>query len=147
LKKNNKSKEKNTTQPHYIRVKNEVLFIALVAFSLLYLIALITYSPEENPWSGVALSGATTNLAGVFGAYLGDFSLSILGYGAYLAPISLTWLGYKIHKNTKKKPNSRLIIAIRLIVIIILFSSSTVILTQYKSYTTCITYQVFCQQK
>ncbi|CAC9555521.1 DNA translocase FtsK [uncultured Gammaproteobacteria bacterium] len=133
MKKNNKSKEKNTTQPHYIRVKNEVLFIALVAFSLLYLIALITYSPEENPWSGVALSGATTNLAGVFGAYLGDFSLSILGYGAYLAPISLTWLGYKIHKNTKKKPNSRLIIAIRLIATIILFASSTALLTQNTS--------------
>jgi S-DNA-T family DNA segregation ATPase FtsK/SpoIIIE len=72
-------------------------------------------------------------LAGVFGAYLGDFSLSILGYGAYLAPISLTWLGYKIHKNTKKKPNSRLIIAIRLIATIILFASSTALLTQNTS--------------
>jgi S-DNA-T family DNA segregation ATPase FtsK/SpoIIIE len=53
-----------------------------------------------------------------------------LGYGAYLVPISLTWLGYKIHKNTKKKPNSRLIIAIRLIATIILFASSTALLTQ-----------------
>ncbi|CAB5500147.1 DNA translocase FtsK [Bathymodiolus thermophilus thioautotrophic gill symbiont] len=130
MKKNTKSKAKNTTQPRYTRAKNEVFFIALIAFSLLYLVALITYSPEENPWSGVALSGTATNLAGVFGAYLGDFSLSILGYGAYLIPISLTWLGYKIHKNTKKKSNSYLVIAIRLVATILLFASSTALLAR-----------------
>ncbi len=36
---------------------SEVLFIALITLGLVYLSALITYSPTENPWSGdVALS-------------------------------------------------------------------------------------------
>ncbi|MDC9714834.1 MAG: DNA translocase FtsK 4TM domain-containing protein [Gammaproteobacteria bacterium] len=133
MKKNNKSSTNRATQPRRTRVKNEALFISLVAFSLLYLAALITYSPAENPWSGVALNETTNNLAGIFGAYLSDISLSILGYGAYLIPISLTWLGYKIHKSTGKTPNSRLIVIIRLIAVFILFASSTALLTQNTS--------------
>ncbi|SMN12955.1 Cell division protein FtsK [Bathymodiolus heckerae thiotrophic gill symbiont] len=133
MKKNNKSNANRVTQPRRTRVKNEVLFISLVAFSMLYLAALITYSPTENPWSGVALSETTNNLAGIFGAYLSDISLSILGYGAYLIPTSLIWLGYKIHKSTGKTPNSRLIVIIRLFAVFILFASSTALLTQNTS--------------
>jgi len=111
-----------------------VLFIALSAFGLVYLAALTTYSPTENPWSGdVALTEPVVNLAGVFGAYLGDISLSILGYGAYLIPISLIWSGYSIHKNTGQKPTNRSVLIIRLIAAMIMIAFSTALLAQNTS--------------
>jgi S-DNA-T family DNA segregation ATPase FtsK/SpoIIIE len=110
---------------------SEVLFIALITLGVVYLSALITYSPTENPWSGdVALSEPVVNLAGVFGAYLGDISLSILGYSAYLIPISLIWLGYKIHKNTGQKSAHRSILIIRFVAFVALIAFSAALFTQ-----------------
>ncbi len=110
---------------------SEVLFIGLITLGAVYLTALVTHSPTENPWSGdVALTEPVINLAGVFGAYLGDISLSILGYGAYLIPISLIWLGYNIHKNTNQKPTNRSISIIRLVAVIIMIAFSTALLAQ-----------------
>lgn len=110
---------------------SEVLFIALSTFGLVYFAALVTYSPTENPWSGdVELTEPVINLAGVFGAYLGDISLSILGYSAYLIPISLIWLGYNIHKNTGQKPANRSVSMIRLVAIIVMVAFSAAVLAQ-----------------
>ena len=110
---------------------SEVLFIALSTLGLVYFAALVTYSPTENPWSGdVELTEPVINLAGVFGAYLGDISLSILGYSAYLIPISLIWLGYNIHKNTGQKPANRSVSMIRLVAMIVMVAFSAAILAQ-----------------
>ena len=110
---------------------SEVLFIALITLGVVYLSALITYSPSENPWSGdVALSEPVVNLAGVFGAYLGDISLSILGYSAYLIPISLIWLGYKIHKNTGQKSTHLSILIIRFVAFVTLIAFSAALFAQ-----------------
>ncbi|SFV78763.1 Cell division protein FtsK [hydrothermal vent metagenome] len=110
---------------------SEVLFIALITLGVVYLSALITYSPSENPWSGdVALSEPVVNLAGVFGAYLGDISLSILGYSAYLIPISLIWLGYKIHKNTGQKSTYLSILIIRFVAFVTLIAFSAALFAQ-----------------
>jgi S-DNA-T family DNA segregation ATPase FtsK/SpoIIIE len=111
------------------RTVNEILFIAFCTLGLVYLAALITYSPTENPWSGdVELTKPVINLAGVFGAYLSDISLSILGYGAYLIPISLIWLGYSIHKNTGQIPTNRSVLVIRLIAMMVMVAFSAAIL-------------------
>jgi DNA segregation ATPase FtsK/SpoIIIE, S-DNA-T family len=113
---------------------SEVLFIALITFGLVYLAALITYSPTENPWSGdIELSDPIINLAGVFGAYLSDVSLSILGYGSYLIPVSLMWFGWRIHKNTGERPNNRSVSIIRLIGVVVLVAFSTALLAQNTS--------------
>jgi len=113
---------------------SEVLFIALITFGLVYLAALITYSPTENPWSGdIELSDPIINLAGVFGAYLSDVSLSILGYGSYLIPVSLMWFGWRIHKNTGERPNNRSVSIIRLIGVVVLVAFSIALLAQNTS--------------
>jgi len=134
LKKNNKSStNKRNIQPRS-RAMSEVLFIALITFGLVYLAALITYSPTENPWSGdIELSDPIINLAGVFGAYLSDVSLSILGYGSYLIPVSLMWFGWRIHKNTGERPNNRSVSIIRLIGVVVLVAFSTALLAQNTS--------------
>ncbi|TEU22226.1 MAG: DNA translocase FtsK, partial [Gammaproteobacteria bacterium] len=131
MKKNNPSNSRKTTQKPRSRVINEVLFIAFSTLGLVYLAALITYSPTENPWSGdVALTEPVVNLAGVFGAYLGDISLSILGYSAYLIPISLVWWGYSIHKNTGHNSTNRSVLVIRLLAVMVMVAFSAAILTQ-----------------
>jgi len=63
-------------------------------------------------------------------AYLGDISLSILGYSAYLIPISLIWLGYRIHKNTGQKSTHLTILIIRLVAFISLIAFSAALFAQ-----------------
>ena len=88
------------------RTVNEAFFIILVALSLTYLLALISHSPLENPYSSSDTLGlAVLNQAGAFGAYISDLSFSLLGYSSYLIPIALAWLGWRIHKNSGKMPH------------------------------------------
>ena len=88
------------------RTVNEAFFIILVALSLTYLLALISHSPSENPYSSSDTLGLTVlNQAGAFGAYISDLSFSLLGYSSYLIPIALAWLGWRIHKNSGKMPH------------------------------------------
>lgn len=111
------------------RVVNEVLFIVLIALSLIYLLALITHSPLENPYSSSNTLSTALNRAGVIGAYLSDVSLSMLGYSTYLIPIALTWLGWRIHKNTAKPPTHLGIFAWRCLAFIILLFFSAALLS------------------
>ncbi len=106
---------------------NEVLFIVLITLSLVYLLALFTHSPLENPYSSSdILSTPVLNQSGTVGAYLSDFSLSILGYSAYLIPLSLIWLGWCIHKNTGQQSTSRTVFIIRFFafIVLLLFTSA-----------------------
>ncbi len=108
-----------------------MLFIFLSTIGLIFLSALFTYSANENPWSGdVALVAPVANLAGIFGAYLSDISLSILGYSAYLIPISFIWLGWNIHKHTNQKKPRYSATILRFIALITLIAFSTAFLTQ-----------------
>ncbi|NYT52634.1 MAG: DNA translocase FtsK 4TM domain-containing protein [Candidatus Vesicomyosocius endoextente] len=131
MKKNKKISTKRYPQKPRTKIASEILFIFLSTIGLIFLSALVTYSANENPWSGnVALIAPVANLAGVFGAYLSDISLSNLGYSAYLIPVSLIWLGWKIHKNTEQKKSKYLTIAIRFISLVTLITFSAAFLVQ-----------------
>lgn len=109
------------------RTTNEIFFIVLLALGLTYLLALLTHSPLENPYSSSDALGATAlNQAGVVGAYLSDLSLSIFGYSAYLIPIALAWLGWRIHKNTDEMPAHYLITTLRFsfFILLLLFTAA-----------------------
>lgn len=113
------------------RTKNEVIFITLAVFGLIWLVALISYSPTENPWSGsAALDDSVINLAGTIGTYLSDISLSILGYSAYIIPISLIWLGWKIHKNTEQMSEKSFMVWVRFIAVILLVTFFSALLAR-----------------
>lgn len=134
MKKNNKLSFIKSNKKPRSRLLSEVFFISLVALGLVYLTALLTYSPSENPWSGdVELTSPVINQAGIIGAYLGDVSLSILGYVSYFLPIALIWLGYNIHKNTEKLSAGRLVFSIRFFAFIALVAFTTAFLTQNTS--------------
>lgn len=131
MKKNTSIEVKKNRQKPRTKSSSEILFITLVAIGLVYLAALLTHSSHENPWSGdVALDASVANLAGIFGAYLSDISLSILGFSAYIIPIALIWFGWCVHKSAEQPKSSKTIILIRNFALIILIAFSSAFLAQ-----------------
>jgi S-DNA-T family DNA segregation ATPase FtsK/SpoIIIE len=131
LKKNTPIKAKKNINKPRTKASSEILFITLVTIGLVYLVALSTHSVHENPWSGDAtLDNSTANLAGVFGAYLSDISLSIFGLSAYIAPVSFIWLGWRIHKNAQQDKPSKIMRFFRILALITLIAFSSAFFTQ-----------------
>ena len=117
MKKNNKRTTQNTpiNNPRS-KLVSESIFILLLTAGAVFFIALITSAPSEDPWTGGAvLSKPVMNSAGIFGAYLSDISIGILGYVSYVIPISVIWLGYNFHRDANKERQSQLTFLIRLI--------------------------------
>jgi S-DNA-T family DNA segregation ATPase FtsK/SpoIIIE len=69
--------------------------VALFAAALLWLISLLSYSPDDPVWffNNVADAG-TSNFAGRVGAFLAVASLQVVGYAAYLGPLLLASTGW-----------------------------------------------------
>ncbi len=131
MKKNTKLKAKKLPSQTRSKAGSEILFISLVAVGLVYLLALFTYSTNENPWSGdVLLSTPVANAAGVFGAYLSDISLSIFGLSAYIIPASLILLGWRTHQNINQDKTPKSVVVVRLTALIILIAFSAAFLSQ-----------------
>ncbi len=131
MKKNTSIKAKKNRQKPRTKASSELLFISLVAVGLVYLIALLTHSAHENPFSGdVLLSDSVANLAGIFGAYLSDISLSVLGFSAYIIPIALIWFGWCVHKTAEQPKSSRMLIFIRNLALLVLIAFSSAFLAQ-----------------
>ena len=131
MKKNTSIKVKKNRQKPRTKASSEILFIVLVAIGLVYLAALLTHSAHENPWSGdVALDASVSNLAGIFGAYLSDISLSIFGFSAYIIPIALTWFGWCVHKSAEQPKSPRSLILARNVALIVLIAFSSAFLAQ-----------------
>ncbi|ALE52495.1 cell division protein FtsK [Candidatus Thioglobus autotrophicus] len=136
MKKNTSIKAKKNRQKPRTKASSEILFITLVAIGLVYFAALFTHSPHENPWSGdIALDTSVANLAGIFGAYLSDISLSIFGFSAYIIPIALTWFGWCVHKTAEQPKSPKMLIVIRNLALIILIAFSSAFLAQNFTHT------------
>ena len=74
---------------------SEVYGVALWAFALIWLIALVTRSPTDPVWFFNSLPAVTpANFAGRFGAFLAEASLQLLGYTAFLIPPVLSVVGW-----------------------------------------------------
>ncbi len=131
MKKNNSVKPNKRNIKPRSRAISEILSIVFIASGLIYLVALLSYFPDENPWSGdAALGSSALNHAGVIGAYLSDVSLSIFGYSSYLIPIALIWLGYKTHQNIGEAPNPRFVFVVRFVAFILLVLFTSAFLSQ-----------------
>jgi S-DNA-T family DNA segregation ATPase FtsK/SpoIIIE len=69
-----------------------VLFMA----SLLWVIALVTYSAQDPVWFFNDISASEVhNFAGRFGAFLATVSFQLVGYSAYLLPVVLFAIGWR----------------------------------------------------
>jgi S-DNA-T family DNA segregation ATPase FtsK/SpoIIIE len=90
---------------------SEILGVALFAVALLWMIALVSYSPNDPAWffNNVERTDVA-NFAGRVGAFLAVMSLQLLGYAAYVAPIVLGaagWHAFWCHK--VEAPNTKMV--------------------------------------
>jgi len=132
LKKNNKRTTQHKPKNPRSKVVSETIFILLVTLGIVFLISLLTNSPEEDPWTGGAvLIKPVANSAGIFGAYLSDISIGILGYVSYILPISLLWLGYSFHRDAFKEKQNQLTFLLRLIAYFVMVFFTAALAHQY----------------
>lgn len=73
-------------RPTNWRKRQDAVFLLLLVGSLLLLLALGSYSPEQNGWAAVGYS-SETNAAGQVGAYIADFLFHALGFLAFALPL------------------------------------------------------------
>lgn len=69
-----------------LKRRHDIVFVLLAVLSLLTLIALSSYSPDDHGWSTLAGEKAN-NSAGRFGAYLADLLFHLFGYLAFAIPL------------------------------------------------------------
>ncbi len=133
MKKNNKRTTLNTpiNNPRS-KIVSESIFILLLTLGVVFLISLVTYAPEEDPWTGGAqLIKPVINSAGMFGAYLSDISIGVLGYVSYIIPIALIWLGYNFHRDANKEHSSQITFLLRLIAFLIMLFFTAALAHQF----------------
>jgi len=132
LKKNNKRTTQHKPKNPRSKIVSETIFILLATLGIVFLISLLTNSPEEDPWTGGAvLVKPVANSAGIFGAYLSDISIGILGYVSYILPISLLWLGYSFHRDALKEKQNQLTFLMRLIAYFVMVFFTAALAHQY----------------
>ncbi|MEO6223503.1 MAG: DNA translocase FtsK 4TM domain-containing protein, partial [Vicinamibacterales bacterium] len=75
---------------------SELTGVALFATMILWLIALVSYTPSDPAWffNNVAGNDAA-NFAGKVGAFVAEFSFQLLGYSAFLIPAALCLVGWQ----------------------------------------------------
>jgi S-DNA-T family DNA segregation ATPase FtsK/SpoIIIE len=73
---------------------SELVGVAGFAASLLWLIALSTYSDNDPVWFFNNGRGEASNLAGHFGAFLATLSFETFGYTAFLLPVLIGYIAW-----------------------------------------------------
>ena len=81
---------------------SEVVGVALFAATLIWLIALATYDPNDPVWFfSTGTHDVPANFAGRVGAFLGELSFQLLGYSSYLLPAVVAVAGWQYFWCTK----------------------------------------------
>ncbi len=73
------------------RIAKEGGLIILIACCTFLMLSLLTFDARDPGWSHLGYDGAVRNLAGVAGAWVGDFCYSGLGFFAFAPPLMIGW--------------------------------------------------------
>ena len=74
---------------------SEVVGVALFGLALLWLIALVSYDPNDPVWFfSTGVYDTPVNFVGRVGAFIAELSYQLLGYGAYLMPAMVAVAGW-----------------------------------------------------
>ena len=74
---------------------SEFAGVALFGGCLLWLVALVSYSPQDPAWFFNSVSAADpANFAGRIGAFLAEVAFQLLGYAAWLIPVFMGYLAW-----------------------------------------------------
>ena len=79
----------------------ELVFLAFAAIALFYLISLVTFNMEDAGWSHTGPVGGISNAAGSVGAWVADFSLTMVGIVSFALPFILAIYGHTIYKSQR----------------------------------------------
>ena len=72
----------------------EIVGVAFVAVGLFFLLALVSYSPQDPSLNSTGTGHEqVSNMGGIVGAHLADLSIQTLGWTAFLIPVFFIFLG------------------------------------------------------
>jgi DNA segregation ATPase FtsK/SpoIIIE-like protein len=96
------AKKEKTPSPASHSRWREIVGVALVAVGLFFLLALVSYSPQDSSLNSTGTGQSQAiNMGGSVGAFLADLSIQTLGWAAYTIPIFFLFLGVTrfFHRN------------------------------------------------
>jgi len=76
----------------------EAGFLFLLALGSFFMMALLSYSPEDSSWSYVGSRVQAENAGGPVGAWFASVLFSLVGVMAYLFPLMLIWFGWMLFR-------------------------------------------------
>ncbi len=76
----------------------EAGFLFLLALGGFFMMALLSYSPEDPSWSYVGPRMQAENAGGPVGAWFASVLFSLVGVMAYLFPLMLIWFGWMLFR-------------------------------------------------
>ncbi|MGV6825955.1 MAG: DNA translocase FtsK [bacterium] len=84
----------------------EGAFVLLLAIGGFFMLALLSYSPEDPGWSFVGAREQAQNLAGPVGSWLASVLFSLIGVLAFLVPLGIAWYGWLLfrERNIEQQP-------------------------------------------
>ncbi|MBI2817530.1 MAG: DNA translocase FtsK [Acidobacteria bacterium] len=74
---------------------NELIGVVWMAFGLLCLLSLVTFSSSDPSLNSASPSAAAQNWAGEIGAFSADLLYQLFGISSLLLPMALLWVGWK----------------------------------------------------
>jgi S-DNA-T family DNA segregation ATPase FtsK/SpoIIIE len=76
------------------RIANEGVLVVSLVFLLFWVVALISYTPQDTAWTTSGTGAALVNRGGRLGAWIADVSYFLLGYSVWLCVIvaARAWL-------------------------------------------------------
>ncbi len=85
------------------RVTKEGGLIVLLFGCGFLLLALCTFDPLDPGWSHLGYTGSIRNAGGASGAWLADFSFSMLGYMAFVLPLMLIYRAWRFLRQLQRR--------------------------------------------
>ena len=87
------------------RIANEGILVVGLVFLLFWVVALISYTPQDTAWTTSGTGAALVDLGGRLGAWIADVSYFLLGYSVWLCVIVaargwLSLLAKRLRANT-----------------------------------------------
>jgi len=95
-----KVKKSNSNQ---LSIKNEILGIVSLFFSILLLFSLISYSPTDPSFFHSSIDNVVTNYSGRIGSEISAFLFNIIGYASYIIFLYLLFLTTYFFLNCRLK--------------------------------------------
>jgi S-DNA-T family DNA segregation ATPase FtsK/SpoIIIE len=123
------------------RIKDEIAGILAISSALIIFISLVTYNRWDPAFTvhGSSKAYDIKNLLGIFGSYLSDTLLQLLGVTSYIIPLVLFIYGLRklLGKETEKEKKHKPLVSLAVTLVFILSISSLLTLVFFENPSEC----------